>query len=194
MIAQVAVSAAVYAIDKPYSYRIPPALTVEPGMRVSLPFGQGNRLCEGVVLAVEDGEEEGLKAVSAVLDSAPVLSQPFLHLAAFLRERYFCTFYDAAKAMLPAGLWFQVREELTLEAAPAEVPLPKTHSRAGEILTALETAGGRMAMAELKKASTQLSQEVKGQKAKQNGGAKKKQPPTKKAEVKDDNAAGESKS
>ena len=152
MIAQVAVSAAVYAIDKPYSYRIPPALTVEPGMRVSLPFGQGNRLCEGVVLAVEDGEEEGLKAVSAVLDSGPVLSQPFLHLAAFLRERYFCTFYDAAKAMLPAGLWFQVREELTLEAAPAEVPLPKTHSRAGEILTALETAGGRMAMAELKKA------------------------------------------
>ena len=74
MIAQVAVSAAVYAIDKPYSYRIPPALTVEPGMRVSLPFGQGNRLCEGVVLAVEAGDEEGLKAISAVLDSAPVLS------------------------------------------------------------------------------------------------------------------------
>lgn len=49
-------------------------------------------------------------------------------------------------------------------------------------------------MAELKKASTQLSQEVKGQKIKQNGGAKKRQPPTKKAEVKDDNAAGESES
>ena len=49
-------------------------------------------------------------------------------------------------------------------------------------------------MAELKKASTQLSREVKGQNEKQNGGAKKKQPPTKKAEVKDDNAAGESKS
>ena len=151
MIAQVAVSAAVYAIDKPYSYRIPPALTVEPGMRVSLPFGQGNRLCEGVVLAVEAGDEEGLKAISAVLDSAPVLSQPFLHLAAFLRERYFCTFYDAAKAMLPAGLWFQVREELTLDAVPAEVQFPKTHSRAGEILSALEAAGGRMAMAELKR-------------------------------------------
>lgn len=152
MIAQVAVSAAVYAIDKPYSYRIPPTLSVEPGMRVSLPFGQGNRLCEGVVLAVEEGEQEGLKAISAALDSAPVLSQPFLHLAAFLRERYFCTFYDAVKAMLPAGLWFGVTEELTLDTAPADAQLPKTHSQAGEILQALEAAGGRLTMAELKKA------------------------------------------
>ena len=55
-----------------------------------------------------------------------------------------------------------------------------------------ETMTGRMA--ELKKESTQLESEVKGQKAKQNGGAKKKQPPAKKTEVKDDNAAGESES
>lgn len=46
MIAKIAVSAALFAIDKPYSYEIPPELTLEPGMRVLVPFGRGNRSCE----------------------------------------------------------------------------------------------------------------------------------------------------
>ena len=43
MIAQLAVAAAVYAIDKPYSYRVPEGMALEPGMRVTVPFGRGNR-------------------------------------------------------------------------------------------------------------------------------------------------------
>ena len=39
MIAKIAVSAATYAIDKPYSYAIPPEMNLEPGMRVTVPFG-----------------------------------------------------------------------------------------------------------------------------------------------------------
>ena len=34
MIAKIAVSAAVYAIDKPYSYAVPPGMTLLPGVRV----------------------------------------------------------------------------------------------------------------------------------------------------------------
>ena len=34
MIAQIAVSAAVFAIDKPYDYRIPEGMTLVPGLRV----------------------------------------------------------------------------------------------------------------------------------------------------------------
>ena len=63
MIAQVAVSDCVYAIDRPYSYRIPDGLTLQPGMRVLVPFGNGNRKKEAVVLAVSAGEEAKLKAV-----------------------------------------------------------------------------------------------------------------------------------
>lgn len=75
MIAKIAVSAALFAIDKPYSYEIPPELTLEPGMRVLVPFGRGNRSCEGIVLQVEDAPAGKLKAVLRALDEKPVLSE-----------------------------------------------------------------------------------------------------------------------
>lgn len=152
MIAQIAVSAAIYAIDKPYSYWIPPQLSVAPGMRVLVPFSQGNRRVEGMVLAVTDGEETGLKSVAAVLDETPVLSEPLLYLAAFLRERYFCTFYDAVKAMLPAGLWFSVQEEWTLEVPVDEAKVAKSHRDALAILQAAADRGGVIRAQELRQA------------------------------------------
>ena len=152
MIAQIAVSAAIYAIDKPYSYWVPPQLSVAPGMRVLVPFSQGNRRVEGMVLAVTDGEETGLKSVAAVLDESPVLSEPLLHLAAFLRERYFCTFYDAVKAMLPAGLWFSVQEEWTLEVPVDEAKVAKSHRDALAILQAAADRGGVIRAQELRQA------------------------------------------
>ena len=114
MIAKIAVSAATYAIDKPYSYRVAADMTLQTGQRVMVPFGRSNRRTEGVVLSVETGDESGLKAVERCLDEEPVLSPVMLQLAAFLRERYFCTFYDAIRAMLPAGLWFRVQDTYTL--------------------------------------------------------------------------------
>ena len=63
MIGKIAVSAAAFAIDKPYSYRIPAGMELKPGHRVRLPFGRGNTTAEGIVLAVEEGEQEKLKAV-----------------------------------------------------------------------------------------------------------------------------------
>ena len=91
MIAQVAVSDSVYAIDRPYSYRIPDGLMLRSGMRVLVPFGNGNRKKEAVVLAVSAGEEAKLKAVEQALDEEPVLTAEQLRLAGFLRERYFFT-------------------------------------------------------------------------------------------------------
>ena len=114
MIAKIAVAAANFAIDKPYSYRIPYGLQVQPGIRIMVPFGRGNRLTEGVVLSIEKGNEDGLKSIDRCLDEQPLLDDTMLRLAAFLRERYFCTFYDAIRAMLPAGLWFQKEQSYFL--------------------------------------------------------------------------------
>ena len=114
MIAKIAVSAATFAIDKPYSYRIPMGLDVQPGMRVQIPFGRGNRRTEGVVLSVEPGEADDLKAIDSVLDETPLLSRKMLQLAAFMRERYFCSFYEAVRVMLPAGLWFRTKNTFSL--------------------------------------------------------------------------------
>ena len=110
MIAKIAVSAANFAIDKPYSYRIPEGMELSSGIRVMVPFGRGNRRTEGVVLSVEEGSAEGLKTVERKLDEEPMLTEHMLRLAAFLRDRYFCTFYDAIRAILPAGRWFKSKD------------------------------------------------------------------------------------
>ena len=110
LIAKIAVSAATYWIDRPYDYLVPEEFgdRVQPGMRVCVPFSRGNRQTEGVVLAMADGSKyETLKPILAVLDDKPVLTEEQLRLALFMRERFFCTVYDAVKAILPAGLWFQ---------------------------------------------------------------------------------------
>ena len=114
MIAKIAVAAATFAIDKPYSYFIPDTLSLSPGMRVTVPFGRGNRQSEGVVLSLEEGDSKGLKAVESCLDEESLLDMKMLRLAAFLRERYFCTFFDAIRVMLPGGLWFHTRQTYRL--------------------------------------------------------------------------------
>ena len=143
MIGKIAVSAANFAIDRPYSYRIPENMTVLPGMRVQLPFGRANKRTEGIVLTVETGEEAGLKAIERCLDEAPILTERQLRLAAFIRERYFCTFYDAIRAMLPAGLWFQSRQTvcLTEDHSWKEKTIRKEYAR--ELLQLLENLGGQ---------------------------------------------------
>ena len=90
MIAKVAVAAANFAIDKPYSYWIPHGMTLEQGTRVQVPFGRSNRQTEGIILSVEPGDEEKLKPVTAALDPEPMLSHRMLQLAAFIREPVPC--------------------------------------------------------------------------------------------------------
>ncbi len=110
LIAKVAVSAATYWIDRPYDYLIPEDLhaKVLPGVRVYVPFSRGNRRVEGIVLAVTDGSKfDALKPILAVLDEQPVLTEEQIRLALFMRERFFCTVYEAVKAILPTGLWFK---------------------------------------------------------------------------------------
>ena len=109
-VAKIAVSAATYWLDKPYDYLLPPELAekAKPGMRVHVPFSRGNRRTEGVILAVSEHSDydQPLKAVLQLLDEEPVLTEEQIKLAFFMRERFFCTVYDAVRAMLPAGLWF----------------------------------------------------------------------------------------
>ena len=115
--AKIAVAAATYWVDRPFDYRIPPALAdkVVPGVRVVVPFGGGNRRTEGIVLSLGTAQPGmRLKSIASVLDASPVLSPEMIRLAVWLRERYFCTVYDAVHAMLPAGLWYQMESVYTL--------------------------------------------------------------------------------
>lgn len=113
-VAKVAVSKAIYAIDKPYDYMIPDELehSLVPGVRVLVPFGSGNRGSDGLVLSVQEEQtgEHSLKSILAQLDEQPVLDPKAIQLSLWMRERYFCPLYDCVKAMLPAGLYFSLRD------------------------------------------------------------------------------------
>ena len=155
-IAKIVVAAAVYAIDKPYDYLIPEPLldTCRPGVRVVVPFGQGNRRTEGLVLETQEGEGEKLKPIESVLDEQPVLDSNMIRLAAFLRERYFCTFFDAVRAMLPAGLWFHAKDTVVLTALGQETDFQKAFPKspdAVQVGNAIKELGGQALEADLRK-------------------------------------------
>ena len=144
-IARVAVAAATYAIDKPYDYLVPEQLAgrAQVGVRVTVPFGKGNRANEGVILALsEESRRPKLKALSSVLDESPVLGNEEIKLALWMRERYFCTLYDSVKALLPAGLWYRVQESYLL-AVDRETALSAGKSdREDRVLETLASNGG----------------------------------------------------
>ena len=108
--AKIAVSEVTFWVDRPYDYCIPASLAavIQPGTRVTVPFSRGNRRAEGIVLSVSDHcDYDAPKAIISALDEQPILTDEQIRLALWMRERFFCTVYEAVKAILPAGLWFK---------------------------------------------------------------------------------------
>lgn len=104
-IASVAVEDAAYSFDKPFSYLLDEKTECLPGCRVIVPFGKSNKGRQGIVLSVfEDEPTTRLKRVSTVIDSEPVLNDEMLRLVEWLKERTFCTYFEAVKAVLPSGM------------------------------------------------------------------------------------------
>ena len=144
---KVAVSAAPYSIDKPYSYLVPESLAAAavPGVRVMVPFGRGNKESEGLILArVQEPKLPGSKAIRQILDPEPVLDKAGIDLALWMRGRYFCTVFEAVKTILPAGLWYGLREIWSLAMEPeaarsAAVGIPG----AWQVLDLLGKEGGK---------------------------------------------------
>ena len=117
MIARVALAGAVFQMDKLYDYLVPSGLeaAASVGKRVSVPFARGNRRQEGVVFALaEKSEYPRLKPIDLWLDEEPILDAGSLRLASWMKHRFFCTYYDAVKAMLPAGIWHGGGERCSL--------------------------------------------------------------------------------
>lgn len=112
-LAQIAVSGVPYAADRAYTYLVPEPLrgALGAGMRVTVPFGRGNRRCEGFVLETAQGDAgAGCKPIDAVLDDAPLMGGELLRLVRWMKARYFCTYYDAIRTILPSGVWFRYTE------------------------------------------------------------------------------------
>ena len=105
--ARVAVEKTAYHFDREFDYCVPNGLleAAVPGCRVLVPFGNANARRLGIILELVDVEEnKELKAIAAVLDQAPLLSDEGIRLLFWLKQRYFCTLFDAVRLLLPAGM------------------------------------------------------------------------------------------
>lgn len=114
--AQVAVENTIYHFDKLFTYRVPESLreSVVPGVRVSVPFGAGNRRRVGLVFSLSKEGGERAKDVDSVLDRETALSQDMLDLAKWMKDRYYCTLFEAAKLMIPTGYHLKLRDSYVL--------------------------------------------------------------------------------
>ncbi len=90
----------------------------------------------------EPGDERALKDVTCSLDDEPMFSEHQLQMAAFLRDRYFCTFYDAARAILPAGAWFCSETSFALTEEQTWKSASVRKEGAVPLLKCLESLGG----------------------------------------------------
>ena len=88
--AKVAVDKAAYHFDLLFDYLIPAHLEdrVQPGCRVLVPFGGGNRTRQGVVLALgETTGNEALKPLHGLLDETPILTDEMIHTLGLAAKR-----------------------------------------------------------------------------------------------------------
>ena len=124
---KVAVSAAPYSIDKPYSYLVPESLAAAavPGVRVMVPFGRGNKEQRGPDPGPCSRSRScrGARPSGRCWIRSRCWIRPVIDLALWMRGRYFCTVFEAVKTILPAGLWYGLREIWSLAYGAGGRPL-----------------------------------------------------------------------
>jgi primosomal protein N' (replication factor Y) (superfamily II helicase) len=110
----------------PYDYAIPERLRgqVEPGRRVRVPLGRGNRTVVGYCVEVENrlGDPARLKEIRAVMDGEPLLNSAMLDVTRWMSEHYLCPLGQVLDAVVPAGVRGRAgTREVTFLHVPTEV-------------------------------------------------------------------------
>ena len=109
----------------PYDYEVPAALRaeVQPGVRVQVPLGRGNRKRLGYCIAVENrsGRRTALKPIDSVADGQSLLSPAMLRLTQWMARYYVCPLGQVLDAVIPAGVRGQAgtREQVYLNVPTA---------------------------------------------------------------------------
>lgn len=149
LIATVAIAA---PIDKPLSYLVPESLrdAARVGVRLRVPLGR--RQAVGYLLALAEGEADGLKPVAEVLDAAPLFASELVPLFTRAAEYYGHPLGEVIRTALPAGLSGRgaeiaiLREKLYTATALAGQPSGALQK---EVLT-LVRAAGQLTVSELR--------------------------------------------
>ena len=144
-IARIGVCGTSFAFDIGYSYILPSHLAAwaKAGMRVIVPFGRGNRRRIGIIIGIEDPQDDcsALKPISSVIDKEPVLNEEQMKLLLWMKDTVFCTYFEAFRTLIPPGLnmTFTSKYKLSQKKPNANDVSPKAM---GLYMSALEAADG----------------------------------------------------
>ncbi len=144
---KVAVRGVSYHFDIEYSYLLPKKFEndVFIGTRIEVPFGRGNRKTPALVLYIgsefELEDTTKLKTVAAVIDKMPLLDNEAIKIIKWLKDTTFCTYYDAVKSVLPAGIDLKTVVSYTAVISENEADLTTVSETAAEIFKYLISKG-----------------------------------------------------
>lgn len=148
LLVQVAVENTVYHFDRLFTYAVPEQLCdrARPGVRVSVPFGAGNRERIGVIFSLGGEAASGIKELAAILDPEPVLTEEMLELCLWMKDRYYCTLFEAVKLMIPAGFQFRLRNSYVLHPDFKDFDREEYSSVQWQVIMLLRSAGRSVPM------------------------------------------------
>lgn len=123
--ADVIISINVATLDKIFQYKIPAELMqkAKVGKRVSVPFGYGNRSETGYIIGIGQHllwEEDKVKSIKEVLDEEEAISEEFILLAKWMKDRYLATLSSCLQTIIPKQLinaerYLEITDYATIE-------------------------------------------------------------------------------
>ncbi|TDT61642.1 primosomal protein N' [Fonticella tunisiensis] len=138
-IASIIINNSAKEMDREFDYIIPDELEelIRSGMRVIVPFGSSNKYTEGYVMKIKQGTElthYKLKKIIDVADKDVILTEELIELAYFIKNKYYCTMWDAIQTIVPAGISLKENIYIKLK-APLSIKIPDKYN---EILSCID--------------------------------------------------------
>lgn len=133
-------------VDRPFQYRIPERLrgTLEVGMCVQVPFGNGNKLIQGFVTEIEQEcrfDPERIKEIHSIVHGQAMVESRMIQLAAWIKRNYGGTMIQAMKTVIPAKKTVKKLEHRRIERC---VSKEETIACLGEAQRRKQTAKARL--------------------------------------------------
>lgn len=110
------------AIDRAFQYEVPFSLCdkIAVGMQVEIPFGRGNHMRTGYVIGVSDEpnyDVDRIKPVHRIIENQIPVEGQLIRLAAWMKETYGSTMYQALKTVMPVKETVRPVEKKTVQLA-----------------------------------------------------------------------------
>ncbi len=97
------------SLDRTFDYRIPEEFVsrIQPGVKVNVPFGRGDKQrvgCVSAVFEITDEAAEKLKYITEILEERPAIPEKLLKLGDWISAYYCCTREQSLRNLLPGAV------------------------------------------------------------------------------------------